>query len=182
MKKLITLTLLIIAQISYGQMSYKYYYNIGNSKFKLKDYNGAISNFTKAIELNPEYTNAYYNRALAKDRLNNHYGAISDYSKAIELDPKEDVYCDRGVSKSKLKDYNSAISDYSKAIELNPVYVLAYHNRGIAKYLLGDRNGGCNDWRKASNLGDKTAKKWVNARRTYFEKALCIHFGFSKAQ
>ena len=95
------------------------YYNIGVYKAKLKDYNGAISSYNKAIELNPNYTKAYYNRGWSKDKLKDHYGAISDYIKAIELDPNyTDAYSNRGISKEDLGDLNGACADWKKAAEL----------------------------------------------------------------
>ena len=103
------------------------YYNIGVYKAKLKDYNGAISDYNKAIELNPNYTKAYYNRGISKSKLKDHYGAISDFNKAIELNPNyTKAYYNRGWSKDELKDEYGAISDYTKAIELNPNFDDAY--------------------------------------------------------
>jgi tetratricopeptide (TPR) repeat protein len=59
------------------------YFSKGNDKFKLQDYNGAISDYDKAIELNPKYAGLYYNRGLAKDNLNDCRGAISDYTRLL---------------------------------------------------------------------------------------------------
>ena len=41
-------------------------YNRGSAKVSLKDYYGAISDYTKAIEINPNDAKAYYNRGIAK--------------------------------------------------------------------------------------------------------------------
>ena len=42
------------------------YYNLGNVKRELKDYYGAISDYTKAIEINPNFKSAYKNRGISK--------------------------------------------------------------------------------------------------------------------
>ena len=42
------------------------YYNSGMAKGKSKDYQGAIGEFTKAIELNPDYDSAYRRRGELK--------------------------------------------------------------------------------------------------------------------
>ena len=80
------------------------YFNRGVSKFELNDYKGAISDYTKALELNPNNSRAYMNRGRAKHTLNDYYGAISDDTKAIELKPfYATAYFNRAISKFKLK-------------------------------------------------------------------------------
>ena len=45
------------------------YNNRGNAYYDLKDYQKAIADYTKAIELKPDYATAYYNRGSAHDDL-----------------------------------------------------------------------------------------------------------------
>jgi tetratricopeptide (TPR) repeat protein len=54
------------------------------------DFDGAISNFTKAIELKPDDGSAYYNRGSVKQDKGDLDGAIADFSKAIELKPDDE--------------------------------------------------------------------------------------------
>ena len=61
------------------------YRESGNIKYNSEDYQGAISDYTKAIEINPKEAKAYCNRGSAKNVLKDYSGAISDYTKAIEL-------------------------------------------------------------------------------------------------
>lgn len=97
------------------------YYNRGSNKYKLNDYEGAMLDFNKAIELNSDFTYAYVFRGLVKDSLKNFEDAILDYNKAIELDPENSsAYYNRGIAKHDLKNYIGAILDYHKAIKLNP--------------------------------------------------------------
>jgi len=48
---------------------------------------GALANYTKAIQLRPDYARAYYNRGLVKFNKNDLEGALADFTKAIELNP-----------------------------------------------------------------------------------------------
>ena len=69
-----------------AQTADEYFYR-AYSKDNLKDYKGAVADYTKAIEINPNYAYAYYNRGIAKDELKDYKGAIADYTKAIEIRP-----------------------------------------------------------------------------------------------
>ena len=118
------------------------YNNRGVAKGKSGDAPGAISDYNKAIEINPQHFNAYLNRGNAKSESGDHQGAISDYNKAIEinpLDPKS--YYNRGYVKIGLIDYRGAIKDFTRALEINPHYPDANLYRGHAKSRLGDYEG-----------------------------------------
>src|SRR4030042_1179320 len=130
------------------------FYNRGNAKVGLQRYRWAIEDYTKALELDPEYAMAYYNRGAAKYGIQDYKGAITDYTRAIELDPEYAMaYYNRGLAKGKLQDYLGAISDYTRAIEIDPEAAEAYLNRGLTKIGLGLKNSGCLDLSKAGELG-----------------------------
>lgn len=134
------------------------YINNGISKFKLKDYYGAIDDYTKAIALYPNARHAYNDRALAKSRLQQDSEAVIDYTKAINIDPTfSEAYTNRGVSKNNLSDYRGAILDFTMAIEINPDDSKAYYNRGIIKLSLGQNDSACFDFSKAGELGSISA-------------------------
>ncbi|MBK7987037.1 MAG: tetratricopeptide repeat protein [Ignavibacteria bacterium] len=98
----------------------------------LGDNYAAIADYTKAIELNPQFAAAYTNRGYAKNNLGDKEGAIADYTKAIELNPQDaSSYLNRGYAKSRLGDTKGAIFDFTKAIEFNPQFAEAYYNRAI---------------------------------------------------
>ena len=127
----------------------------------LGEYKSAISDFTTAIKLDPDYPAAYNNRGVAYGNLGEHRSAISDYTTAIKLDPDYLVsFATRGISYYKLGEYNTAISDYTTAIRLDPDYAKAYRNRGVAKANAGLSY--CSDFKKACELGKKECCKWYN--------------------
>ncbi len=97
-----------------------FYYNRGVDKYDAGDYYGAISDYSKAIEINPRHASAYYNRGTIKGKeLGDYYGAIADYNKSIEINPMDaDAYRNRGLSKEYIRDLKGACSDWRKASEL----------------------------------------------------------------
>ena len=155
MKKLI-LFLVVFNLITFGQTAEEYN-DKGIAKYNLKDYTGAIADFNKTIQLNPDYVVAYFNRGFAKHSLKDYTGAISDYNKTIQLNPDyADAYYYRGNAKTYLNDWAGAIADYNKAIQLKPDFANAYNSRGDAKISLKDWTA-CKDWTKARELGFSVA-------------------------
>jgi len=57
--------------------------NSGMEKANKGDFSGAIANFTEAVRINPNYSDAYYNRGLARAANQDLQGAIEDYTLAI---------------------------------------------------------------------------------------------------
>ena len=60
--------------------------------FAHNKYSNAITDFNKAIDLEPELDNNYYGRAHARWESGNRSGALSDMSKAIKLDSLNTSY------------------------------------------------------------------------------------------
>ena len=111
----------------YGQTANEYF-DSGNTKAKFGDYKGAITDYTKAISLNPDFPKAYLNRGVTKSKLKDYYGAIADYTKAIEIDPDyANAYFNRANGKYFLG-LNSC-KDYSKSCELGYQKGCEYFNQ-----------------------------------------------------
>ena len=144
-------------------MNAEQYFNQGNEKRDQKDFEGAIRDYDKAIEINPQYAYAYNNRGLSKNNLGQYQEAIKDYDKAIEINPQYAMaYNNRGVSKQNLGQYQDAIKDLDKAIEINPQYAKAYNNRGNSKHNLGQYQEAIKDCDKAIEINPQDADAYNN--------------------
>ncbi|MGL4502860.1 MAG: tetratricopeptide repeat protein, partial [Planktothrix sp.] len=67
--------------LTWGFDSLDAYVSRGNARYDLKDYQGAISDYDKALKIDPNNAIAYINRGLARSELKDYQGAISDYDK-----------------------------------------------------------------------------------------------------
>ncbi len=96
----------------------KWYSLRAYSKFRLKDYQGAISDYDKAYKLGPDEYN------------------VMNFDNKIYIKTK--WYSLRAYSKFRLKDYQGAISDYDKAYKLGPdeYNVMNFDNKIYIKYLI----------------------------------------------
>lgn len=135
----------------------------------VKNYDAAIADADRALELTPELAIAYMLRAQARyhSRPAEHEDAslpgikaarlmqvLDDYNKAVELQPLNAVaWFDKGNLLFELGDYTSAIASYAKAIELNPQMGEAYYNRGYVMLKMGNHASGIADLSKAGELG-----------------------------
>ncbi len=67
------------------------YNNRGIAYADMKEYDQAIADYNKAIELNPRNFFAYNNRGIAYFYKGRYDQAIADYNKSIEINPKYDI-------------------------------------------------------------------------------------------
>ncbi len=124
----------------------KDYINSGDAKYLKRDMDGAITDYNRALENNPQLSEAYNNRGNAKQGKGDLEGAIADYNRAIEINPQySEAYNGRGAAKYDKGDLDGVIADCNRAIEIDPKYVIVYTNRAMAKYGKGDLDGAIAD-------------------------------------
>ena len=112
------LTRNIYVQI-YIQESTREAMNKGMEYEKAGKYDAAITEFNKAIKLNPRFIQAYNNRGVAYNAKGELNQAIADYNKAIELNPKyAEAYNNLAVVYYFKQDYSRAWSNVHRAEEL----------------------------------------------------------------
>ena len=142
------------------------YIALAAQKFGKQDYRGALAEYNRAIQLNPNYAIAHNYRGLLKaEKLGDSQGALADYNRAIQLDPNfANPYNNRGLLKvENLGDNQGALADYNRAIQLNPNFAIAYNNRGgLKQNKLGDSQGALADYNRAIQLDPNDAFAYYN--------------------
>lgn len=101
----------------------------------IKEYDQAIADSDKAIEIDPDLDIAYLNRSTAWIGKKEYDRAIADCDKAIKMSPNyADAYYNRGLAWWSKKEYDHALADYTNAIRISPDYVGihdVYYSRGV---------------------------------------------------
>ncbi|HXX06311.1 MAG TPA: tetratricopeptide repeat protein [Candidatus Bathyarchaeia archaeon] len=64
------------------------YFKAGNDNMVKENYEDAILNYDKAIEINPSFVSAWNNKGIALSRLKRYEDAINCYDKAIAIEPR----------------------------------------------------------------------------------------------
>ena len=125
----------------------------GITRFEKNDLDGAIADFTKAIELNGQQLEfCFYFRGIALYRRGRLDEAIADLSKAITLKQHPRFYGDRGNLLAQKGDLEGAIADLNRAIEIEPKNAKAYGDRGIVRLMRGEETAAELDFNKCYEL------------------------------
>ncbi len=100
---------------------FAYYEKRADTSFANGEFDSAISDYTKAIEMDPKSAESLIGRGLAYVKKLSFDLAIADYDKAIELKPKSaTAFANRGAAFEKKGNTEKAVADYDKALELEP--------------------------------------------------------------
>jgi len=125
----------------------------GIASFEKNDFDGAIADFTKVIEMNGRNLEfCFYFRGLAHYRKGNSTQAIDDLTKAIALKPDPRFFDDRGNLWAKQGELDRAIADLNKAIEIAPQTAKAYGDRGLIRLMRGETVDAETDFKKCFEL------------------------------
>jgi tetratricopeptide (TPR) repeat protein len=93
------------------------YFNRGCDKYNAKNYDGAIVDFTKAIELDPKDAEAVKYRGLAKIAKDDYDNAIVDFTKVVDLKPKSsDDWFGLAMAYSHKRDKERCLDALKKAV------------------------------------------------------------------
>lgn len=124
---------LIEQAISIEPNAANYYNTLGSVFYNIDNFDAAMLNFNKAIEVKSNFATAYFNRGkLLKYKLNQPETALHDFQSTIDLEPNfSEAYFDLGDILLNKRQYNEAFKFYNTAIRLKPDYADAYCGRGL---------------------------------------------------
>ncbi len=91
----------------------------GNDRAESGDYEGAIADYTQAIQINPDDVDAYYCRGNAHFDSGKYAAAIIDYTQVVKMDSHDvNAYYNRGYARLEMADKQGAVEDFHKAADL----------------------------------------------------------------
>jgi tetratricopeptide (TPR) repeat protein len=98
---------------------YKVYLNRAIANTNLQEYELAINDLTKSIELNNENASAYHSRGMVYYELKEYDMAVKDFSQAISLSQDNPVtFFNLGMSYYRMEDKDSACPYFHKACSM----------------------------------------------------------------
>jgi tetratricopeptide (TPR) repeat protein len=130
-----------------------------------REYDKAVTDFSRALALNPRNILALHNRGFAYNALKDYAKGIEDFSAAIRLKPNDHptAYNNRGYAQLQLGEFDKAIDDYTEAIRQSRVepeqskigLAFAFRGRGDRFEKIGDFDKAESDYTKALEHAEK---------------------------
>ncbi|RJQ20304.1 MAG: tetratricopeptide repeat protein [Nitrospiraceae bacterium] len=131
------------------------------------DVDGGISDYSKAIELNPKDIIAYNGRGVAYNSKKEYDRAMEDFNKALEINPAYAKVLHNRAGIYSLKNlYDAAIADYDAALKIFP-FEDGYYGRGLVFYNKGSYDKAISDYNKALELNQKFIDAFIGRGLAY---------------
>ncbi len=129
----------------------------------------AITAYTKALQLEPNYASAYLNRGIAYSSQGNNDQALQDCDSTIHLQANSAMaYYQCGYIYFLQNDYEQAIQYFSEAIQLEPDFAKAYFYRGSVLGEQAQYDGAILDYTRVIELDPTHAYSYFFRGVTYY--------------
>ena len=155
MKRLYLIVILasLISSEGVFAQSAKQYFRAGEDFYKSANYNDAIDQYTKAIELDPDYEKAYVQRAMAFSKTGDHVNAAADFDRALVFNEKEaELFYYSGYEWHLQGKNDIAHTKLSKAISMKGNFLEAYQVRTVVNMELERYDQALEDCQKCIRL------------------------------
>jgi tetratricopeptide (TPR) repeat protein len=148
------------------------YYCRANASFKLRNFKDAVTDCSRAIELDPKLAPAWLRRALTY-RVQGHVEkAIADYSRVLGLEANyAPAWNDRGACYNLLGERDKALADFTRALDLDATDTIILTNRGCTYNKLGRLREALADLSKAIELDPNATLALISRGGTYNQLA-----------
>ena len=132
----------------------KEHFNKGNMYAKDGQFDAAISEYNKAIGLDPGNSNTYENLAISYAKTGNFQNAVKTMQTAIRLNPDDAMkYSTLGIIYHADNKLQQALEQYDRSVSLNPGYGEMYYNMAVIYIELGQTTSAYRFFRQAQSLG-----------------------------
>jgi tetratricopeptide (TPR) repeat protein len=147
----------------------RWYVERGNIYFLLHQFDNAIFDFSKAMELDPAMDLAWFGRGMAHARNGDIDAGIKDLTFYLERNPDSSLgYTKRGVRYLWKGDRDRAEQDLERAVKLDPTNAEAHDDLGVALAQRADYADAIRHFRRTIELEPGYQKAHHNLAMTYY--------------
>jgi len=136
------------------------YYHLGLECLEMNEPKAAITNFDKAIRMNPRYVDAFVSKARTQLDTGRLRESLDTVNQALGISPLHfKALSSRGKIYYALQDYESAVSDLDRCVRLKDDNISAHQLLGDVYSAMGEEEQATLLWAIAERLRKKKAKK-----------------------
>jgi tetratricopeptide (TPR) repeat protein len=136
----------------------------GLTEIQLQQYDKAIKDFNRAIELDPKWILPLYYRAVSHANLRHYEAAVSDFNRVVELSPNiADISFLLGDVGVIVSDYDGLVADVNTltvSLQLSPRDAELFLKRGTTHLKLGEIDEAISDLDQVIELDNKNAEAY----------------------
>lgn len=145
----------------------------GDEHQRKKEYDGAIADYSIAIEMDSKNLGAYYGRIFSYSEEKKHEQALADLDAVLAIESKSAIaYALRGGIYGWLGKFDAAERDFNNALSLTSdshLLSFCYLGRGNNYCLQGNFQKAISDFTKALSFDDKYLNAYVYRGLAYYE-------------
>ncbi len=151
-----------------GEKLLRRHIETAGSKLAVKDYHGAIGEADKALELEPDNSDALFYRAAAENLLGRYGDAERDASRGLSISPSAAFLRDaRSWAYIRMGRFADAVADANHSLEIDPKNPYAFANRGHASEGRGDYEAMASDLKAAAELNGQFEPDYRDSTRRH---------------
>jgi tetratricopeptide (TPR) repeat protein len=169
MKRLASILILfpLLGTLMLQAQSAKQYFKAGEEFAKKMSFGDAIEQYTKALELDPEYDKAYIQRAIAYTQLNEYEKAATDFDRAMVFNDKDpDLYYYSGTAYHLQGKNDVALAKLNTAVEMKNNFLEALQVRSEVLLALERYQEALEDCKKCLKIKEDE-KSYYNLGQVY---------------
>ena len=156
---------------TYPKTAAQAYYNRGLIYLEEQKLPQALSDFSKAINIKPDYVLAYNGRANVYQRGNDFLKAYKDYSSALQQGKNEYITLNnRGKLHFAAGKHQEALQDFSAAIKVKPAAANSYNNRGNVYFKRQEYDKAIEAYQKALSIQAHNFLAQANLGAAYLQQ------------
>lgn len=141
----------------------------GEALFRLRDYEHAIADFDRAIQIDPKQDDAWFGRGMAHGRNGEVEKGIADLGVYIDRNPGSSLaYTKRGVRRLWQGDLDAAGADLREAVRLDPRNAEAHDDLGVVYAQRGEYAAAQQHFSTTVRIDRGYQKAWHNLAMVYY--------------
>lgn len=142
------------------------YYNLGNARLRLEQYDKAVLAFKNALGIKPQNYETIFNLGIAHEKNGRLLDALETFKKALEKKPG-DASSLKSIGRlhRKMGDFNASANYYRKAIEADSTDTDAINNLGALYAILGEYEKATEMFRAVLDLDPNNPEALANIKK-----------------